>query len=178
MHWMQRKKQQLPAKYHLWKNQDKWAKLVKNCKKLLFLLSFLGFFRNGTLQRGGVFCVAFSLSKPLFRAIKINNLTFFLIFHPKGGPFWCRGGKILPTWLKIVEILKLKQFWNQCDKWYNLAACILVGCDQGGYKNHPSSAVTNELQSLMQLPGCTAVSSAVDSGHIYVMDVCHVSGHA
>ena len=27
---------------------------------------------------------------------------------------------------------------NQCDKWNNLAACILVICDQGGYKNHPT----------------------------------------
>ena len=121
------------------KNRPKWStnfKMVKNYHCCQAFLVF--FFRNGTFQRAGVFCVAFSASIPLFWAIKINNPTIFLIFHPKGGPYWFWGGKILPTWLKIVEILKLKQFWNQCDKWSNLAACILVSCDQGGYKNHPN----------------------------------------
>ena len=49
---------------------------------------------------------------------------------------------------KNVEILKLKQFWNQCDKWNNLAACILVSCDQGGYKNHPTAAGSALLRAL------------------------------
>ena len=131
MHWIQRKKPQLSAKYHFWRKRKK---TVKNCcfwRFWQFLPVFPDFFINVTLQRPEVFCVAFSASKPLFWAIKINNPTIFLIFHPKGG-------EILPTWLKIVEILKLKQFWNQCDKWNNLAACILVICDQGGYKNHPT----------------------------------------
>ena len=130
MHWMQRKNPQFSAKYHFWKNQEKPGKnghFWPIWQFLTILASLSSFFMNGTLQRGGVFCVAFSLSKPLFRAIKINNLTFFLIFHPKGGPFWFRGDKILPTWLTMVEIWKLKQFWNQCDKWNNLVACVL-GC--------------------------------------------------
>ena len=38
----------------------------------------------------------------------------------------------------FFDIFILKRFWNQCDKWNNLAAGILVSCDQGGYKNHPT----------------------------------------
>ena len=47
--------------------------------------------------------------------------------------------------------MKLKQFWNQFDKWNNLAACILVICDQGGYKNHPTSAGAGAAQVLHTL---------------------------
>ena len=37
--------------------------------------------------------------------------------------------------LKIVKILKLKLFLNWCDKWNNMAACILGCFLQGGFFN-------------------------------------------
>ena len=44
----------------------KSRKTGQNGKKIPFLPFFLGVFRNGTLQRFGVFCVAFGASKPFF----------------------------------------------------------------------------------------------------------------
>ena len=75
----------------------------------------LDFFRNDTLLKAKVFFVAFRALRRSFWAIKNNYQTIFQIFHPKGGPLWFRGGKILPTPLNMVEIVKQKQFWNQCD---------------------------------------------------------------
>ena len=66
---MQRKKPQLTAKDRFFLNKKNLAKIVKNRQngqKLPFLPVFLGFFRNGTLQRAGGFCVAFSGPKPFF----------------------------------------------------------------------------------------------------------------
>ena len=74
------------------KNWPKWSTIVQMVKKLPFLPVFLAFLRNVTFQRAGVFCVVFTASKPFFWAIKIHNPTTFLIFHPKGGPLWFRGG--------------------------------------------------------------------------------------
>ena len=89
-------------------------KRVKMVKNDCFSRFFLFFFRNGTLQRAEVFCAAFSASKPFIWAIKINNPTIFHIFHPKGGPFWFRGVKILPT--PEVEGLERKE--KQFYKWH------------------------------------------------------------
>ena len=102
------------------------VKMVKNYRFCQFFLLF-NFLRSGTLQRARVFCVAFSATKPFFWAIKINNPTFFLIFHPKGGPFWFRGGNILPSPEIIGLDGKQKRFLNRktmenklgtCTSWY------------------------------------------------------------
>ena len=117
MHWMQRKKPQLSAKYHSWKKQEKPAKTVifyHFDHFWPFWPGFLDFFINGALQRAEVFGVAFRASKPFIWAIKINNPTIFHIFHPKGGPFWFRGVKILPT--PEVEGLERKE--KQFYKWH------------------------------------------------------------
>ena len=45
----------------------------------------------------------------------------------------------------MVKILKIKQFWNQCDKWNNLVACLLVICDKGDYKNPPTTPSSLEM---------------------------------
>ena len=58
MHWLQRKKSQLSAKSHFWEN------LRKSNQKHIFFLNeiilkvFVDLFRNGTVQRAQVFCVA------------------------------------------------------------------------------------------------------------------------
>ena len=101
---------------------------------------FLDFFINGTLQRAEVFSVAFSASKPFVWAIKINNTTFFLILHPKGGPFWFRGGKILPS-PKIIGLeRKQKRFWNRTTMENKLGTCRMLGVDFDENKYPPSAA--------------------------------------
>ena len=45
----------------------------------------------------------------------------------------------------VQMFLKLKQVWNQRDKWNNLGACRLVICDQGGYKNHTTGLLDKIL---------------------------------
>ena len=90
---------------------------------------FLDFFINGTFQRADVFRVALSASKPFFGAIKINNPTIFLIFHPKGGPFWFRGGKILPSPEIIGLEIKQKRFWNRTTMENKLGTCRILGVD-------------------------------------------------
>ena len=87
----------------------KLAKIAFLVKKVQFLAVFLDFFKNGTVHRAVVFCVAFSASRRSFWAIKINNRTIFPIFHHKGGPFWFRGGQKLHNVEKMVE----KKFWKK-----------------------------------------------------------------
>ena len=132
---MQGKKPQLSAKYRLWKNPENLAKMVKNYR---FCRFFLFFFRNFTLQRAEVFCVAFSASKPFIWAITINNPTIFHIFYPKGGPFWFGGVKILPT--REVEGLERKE--RQFKKWHGLrnkmGGCRSLGFNFSVFRHHLS----------------------------------------
>ena len=56
------KNTQVSAMSHLWKNQEKTPKNGV-LEKWAFLVVFLDFFQNGTLQRHEVFCVVISASK-------------------------------------------------------------------------------------------------------------------
>ena len=61
-------------------------KLPKNANKLdfwgnkLFVGVFYDFFKNGMLKRAVVSCVAISVSRRFFWAIKFNKHTFFSDF--------------------------------------------------------------------------------------------------
>ena len=114
MHWIKHKKSQLSAKYHFWKNQENQLKMVKNCqivKNYNFEMAFLDFFRNGTLQRAEIFCAAFSASKSFFWAIKINILTNFLFFPPKGDPYNFGVVKSYTKWKKWLKQIREKKIW-------------------------------------------------------------------
>ena len=84
----------------LWKKSRKtfkkkafFAILAKNSNILRF---FLDFFRNGTLERAEVFCVAFSASGRFFWAIKIHYWKIFLFFFHMGDPYDLGGAKMYP----------------------------------------------------------------------------------
>ena len=110
------KKPQLSANYRFCKKlRKKQAKMVSfghfdHFRP--FWLVFLDFLRNHILQRGEVFCIAFSASKTFFWAIKINNLTIFQIFHQKGGLFTVCGN----PFINVVKNLKEKTFRNEHNK--------------------------------------------------------------
>ena len=57
-------------------------KIKKKTPKVVNFASFSEFFRNGTLLRAEVFCIAFSASIHFFWAIKIKYRTFFYEFSP------------------------------------------------------------------------------------------------
>ena len=125
---MHRKKPQLSTKYIFWQNQEKLAKMV-NFESIVIFWQFILIFSETVLFRE-VFCIAFSLSKPFFWAIKINNRTNFLIFHHKGGPLWFRTSKKLTTLLKMAV--------NQKQKYFCAHNCKLI-------KNPDGTACLNSL---------------------------------
>ena len=98
------------------KIKEHWQKL-SILHKLSFLTVYLDFFRNCTLQRAEVFCVAFSAPKPFFWAIKMNNPTNFQIFHYRGGPWWFMTSNKLTTPQKMAVNQKQNYFCAQNYKW-------------------------------------------------------------
>ena len=87
MHWLQRKKPQFSAKSYFWKIR-KNLKEMEFLKKIYFFVVSTDFFRNGTLQRAAVFCIAISASKCFLKAIKQPSRMLFIFCHIMGGPFF------------------------------------------------------------------------------------------
>ena len=101
----------------------------KTVKKHFFLRTiFFFFFRNRTWQWAEVFCVAFSVQKPFFWAILINNPMIIQIFHHKGWTLWFRGVQIVGG-SKIENKLTFRIRWASLTVWHmvKIISVCLVG---------------------------------------------------
>ena len=129
IHWMQRKKNPSSLQSTI---SEKTRKTGKNGNFLPFdhfwpfWPVFLDFFIKGLCRELRFFALHSVHQNPSF---ELSKSTFFLIFHPKGGPFRFRGGKILPS----PEIIGLernkKRFWNRTTMENKLGTCRMLGVD-------------------------------------------------
>ena len=107
MHWMQRRKPQLIAKYRFWKKLEKMLKIFILEKKGNFG-GFSWFYQKRYFSKSWGFLRYIQCIKTLLLSYQ-NQLSDN--FH-KGGPFWLRGGPIAMRSGRI----RLKRFWK-CFSW-------------------------------------------------------------